>query len=116
MSELTLEQVVNEFTLWRSNRTNRSYPTPSYLWRSAAQLAGRYNQTAICKALSISGSQFKEKVIPIIQERQFVTAKPATQVLPDAAQLTVSSENRSLQIQIPTHQLATILPLIIKPL
>ncbi len=116
MPELTLEQVVNEFALWRSKRTNRSYPTPSYLWRSVAQVADSYNQTAICKALSISGSQFKDKVIPIIQERQFVTAEPKAQVRPETSQLTMSSAGRSLQIQLPTTQLATILPLIIKPI
>lgn len=52
-----LEEVVNAFELWRSNKSSKSTPIPESLWLMAKDLIPYYKKSHIQNALKVSGGQ-----------------------------------------------------------
>jgi hypothetical protein len=59
---MTLEEVKLDFEAWRIARRNKGVSIPSGLWQKVYDIHQNYKQTQICKTLSLSGQQFKNKM------------------------------------------------------
>ena len=58
MSDITLEQAVNAFTEWRSQRSGKSR-TPDHLKAMAVSLLANHTSAEICKWLSLNSGTLK---------------------------------------------------------
>ena len=59
---MTLEEVKLDFEAWRATRKNKGVPIPPALWQKVYDIHQNYKPTQICKTLSLSGQQFKNKM------------------------------------------------------
>jgi len=61
----SLEQVEQEFILWRQSRRSPREAIPEYLWAKAVQLYPAYTTSVIRERLKISGSQLKQQLLKL---------------------------------------------------
>jgi hypothetical protein len=106
-SSTALEQVKERFAQWRQNRKVKE-PVPDELWQAAIELAKEYSVTKIVKTLSLTHSDFKERMIeaqnndPAFVEFQLpvpATASPQWVLemdKPDGTKFRISCHNASL--------------------
>ena len=66
---MTLEEVKLDFEAWRSTRKNKGVSIPPALWQKVYDIHQNYKPTQICKALSISGKQFKNKISEFVPSK-----------------------------------------------
>jgi hypothetical protein len=57
----TIEEIKEQFILWRSNRKCRGL-IPEQLWEAAVSLAGDYSLGHICRVLGLNHRQLKRRV------------------------------------------------------
>ena len=116
----SLEQVEQEFILWRQNRRNSREAIPQDLWKKAVQLYPAYKTPVICKRLKLSGGELRQQMLKSgnqndLAPNPFVIAQmPAAPAelpaelpaLPEAfAQFILKTPNRELSIKIPCDYL-----------
>jgi hypothetical protein len=58
----TIEEVQEQFILWRSTRRCRG-PVPEQLWEAAVRLAEDYSIGQICKVLGLNNRQLKRRAL-----------------------------------------------------
>ena len=63
LQNLSLENVSDNFSHWRAQRTNKKEKTPSELIDQALSLTGGYPVSVIIKTLGLSYSMFKKEGI-----------------------------------------------------
>jgi hypothetical protein len=114
---MTLDKVCKAFEDWRAHRSNRREPIPAHLWVMVRALLPRYKQTTLCKALHLSGGQFKRHCLDVKTEERAVDQNDgfAEAFLPLSAagcELTLQGARKSLSIKISPQQLSVVLPLL----
>ena len=116
----TLEEVANEFELWRQSRGNKKEPIPSHLWRKAKSLLPHYKNTPIRQALKISGKKFNEQFLNDKKGHEAPQGEGFASGFIDIAanqdhgkcELTLQGLRKSLQLKVNIKQLPEILPLL----
>lgn len=58
----SLADVCKQFEHWRQTRKSRRESIPEYLWKAAAQLAGRYSIDKISRALHLNHTTLKSHI------------------------------------------------------
>lgn len=133
----TLETAKIAFDTWRAERINTHVPFPATLWEMARQLLETHKKTEVYKTLRISSHQIKrfcKENLPLRQvpsnnaagvihsqpqqistSDDFVAATPASQGFDSPnkkmmSMLTLTSNNKTLQLSFPTSALADVLP------
>ena len=82
MSETTIEEAVQAFALWRTQRKGKS-KTPDHLKAMAISLLARYPMSEVCKRLVINSSTLKvwgglkKPSEGIVSSSDFVTLEPS---------------------------------------
>ena len=66
---MTLEEVTLEFEAWHYTRKNKGVSIQPALWQKVYAIHQNYQPTQICKALSISGKQFKNKMSELVPSK-----------------------------------------------
>ncbi len=110
---LTLDLVEQDFKSWRKGRCSRTSPIPSALWEKVAAISSQYKNTAICRRLGLSYTQFKRKALrlPPSESASFVTATPpGSTLLGPTIRLSLSGAKRKLELSVHLSELDRVLP------
>lgn len=109
MDNLSLEDAVSSFNLWRMARKTRKEPIPENLRVMAASLYPSHKRALICKHLGLSGSQLSKYISDNapVDNVGFVMAKAdmsqtakAAKEPNDAISMTLYGKERSLHFSI----------------
>lgn len=117
MRDIRLETVEEVFREWRAHRGSCKEAIPENLWVMAIGLYPQYKKSEICQRLSLSGSQFKQRLEDSgtrLTDSGFVLAS-RDGVEPDlksntAVQLRIQSGARSLTLCVDAAMLNQVLP------
>lgn len=114
---MSLDKVYKAFEDWRANRSSRREHIPAHLWVMVRALLPSYKQSTICKALHLSGGQFKRHCLDVKAQSQAVEQNDgfAEAFLPQLTancELTLQGARKTLSIKIPPQQLSVVLPLL----
>lgn len=60
-SEITLNEVREQFKAWRLNRGSKREPIPEHLWLAAAELCKSHKITHVCRILRLSSTKLKKR-------------------------------------------------------
>lgn len=117
MSEVTLDSVDICFQQWRSQRGSRTEPIPERLWTMALSLYPQYKSSHICRRLSLSGSQFKQRAKEAtgsLSDNGFVLAAPDVDIpspkLSPEVVLGIEGQRRTLTLKMNIDSLSQVLP------
>ena len=99
-SQLTLEELKNQFEDYRKNKSYNREPIPKHLWQAAADLAKKHSIATVSKELGLRYSNIKEYIYgpPVsknkIKEKlpSFIELKYNQPLMQEA--LTVDIENK----------------------
>ncbi|MCP4762115.1 MAG: hypothetical protein GY870_10050 [archaeon] len=75
----SLEEVENDFDIWRDNKKSKSDKIPNKLWRKTLRLLKEYPKNIITKTLRLSSSQLNDKLKQADEctnKQQFVQINP----------------------------------------
>jgi hypothetical protein len=100
-SDLTLEQVYQQFFDWRATKRQASEPIPDSLWQQVFQLMPHYTKSHVLKRLGISTYQFNAKC-KLEQEPSFISLPLTSALYP--LELTLANHLK-ITLQLPAEQL-----------
>ncbi len=99
LTEITIEQVQEQFRLWRAIK-NKPRAIPERLWVLARKLVGRYKVSKIIQGLNLNSAQYKCYIlqqpiskIPKKEKQRFVQAVANASFALAAPSLTINKSN-----------------------
>lgn len=60
-SEITLNDIREQFKAWRLSRGSKREPIPEHLWHAAAELCKSHKISHVCRALRLSSTALKKR-------------------------------------------------------
>lgn len=115
---MTLEDLKLEFNQWRKNKSSRGNSIPDDLWKKVSKISDTYSSSAICKALSISGLQFKKhsQRLSDMQNKPKETKFIELPLANPNCTLEIQTQDKTLSLKLPVEQLQSLIPSIIQSL
>ena len=115
---MTLEDLQLEFNQWRKNKSSRGRSIPDQLWGKVFKLSDTYSSSAICKALSISGLQFKKhrQRFSNLQDKSKEIKFIELPLANPTCILEIQAQEKTLSLKLPVEQLKSLIPSIIQSL
>jgi hypothetical protein len=109
---MTLTDLKNEFTQWRSSRNSRAEPIPEALWKKAIALSDTHGSGQICTELSLSGGQFKIYKDKFSASNEFIEIEPIAPEAPKSqnCSITLRANNKELILDMPITEVISVLP------
>lgn len=69
---LSLQDIKEQFTTWRTNRSRRREPIPQRLWDAATGLCEIHGINPVCKSLGLSYTDLKKRLSSAEPHTQFI--------------------------------------------
>lgn len=114
---MTLEEVSQLFTVWRSSNQCHNRLLPKQLLEKAKLLQPQHSRAKICKELQISYFQFNKHCEPssgntVLSEQENFVETSLSIAPPLMCELILQGARRTLTLKVPETQLNHLLPLL----